>query len=832
MRVSSPTSHLAIAPGDRREIPIDVINTLSVIDGVTARVVGLPEKNVTARPSMLPLFPDASGQITLAIELPQTFPAGTHPLTIEVASRQPETPPEYVNVDLSVPIAPAIELVSRPEVVRARRTGRFIVTVTNRGNTLLDVDVAVTDPQKICSVTVQPAALQLPAGESAEAVVTVRGRRMWMGVDNDRALIAEATGRAVSDAMPGIGMIPVAAPDTTGIPAPRPPGAGDALPSEVAPKTVETHATITFRQRPYLTRGLLTALILFAIIALWAAAFLFGLSKVFSSDPLTKSAPASFFAATPPAAGATNGTGAGTGTAGGGANGAGAGAGTGSGTGGANEGATDGGSGTAANAAPAGSLPKTGTLPPGVGGAISGTVTAASSGEPVGRILVTALRVKADGTAVAVASAATQSDGTYQVAGLFPGPYYLKFEAPGFRTTYFPAATDTAGAKKLNASTGGVTPGGDAVVIGLPATITGKVDFGDITEPITATVSARLLGAASDAGAQNAVTIPDVSTTADGTYTLRNLPAPGTYQLTFTAPGYEISTVQSRVTGGANRFVSAAVLSAGNVQITGTVTDGVNPLGGATVSLSVGGQQISTGTPTVGQVGHFVIDNLPTPATYILTVSKDGYGKVSQVIDLGPSGQQGELTVALTAGTGVVTGTVTGIGGAGVGGATVVAGGLADPPQTTTVTDGAIGTFQLAGLPVPGSYTLTVTAPGYAEQTVPVVLAADAVLPPLNITLVPSSGVITGRVLDAKGAGIPRASVSVTDGQKAWPVVTTSASAGSSAGSFTVADLPAGQYTVTATAVDTSGNAQSRTTLVNVVPGSPVTLLFTMTGGG
>ncbi len=438
----------------------------------------------------------------------------------------------------------------------------------------------------------------------------------------------------------------------------------------------------------------------------------------------------------------------------------------------------------------------------------------------------TTRRVKADGSTVQVASAATQADGTYQVAGLFPGPYVLRFEAPGFRTTYYPTATSEADAKKLAATTGSVNTSGDAVVIGLPATISGKVDFGDITEPQTATVSARLLGA----GAGGPTVIPDVKTSADGSYKFANLPAPGTYTLTFVADGYETSTMQTTVTGGANRFVSASVLSAGAAQISGTVTDGTSPLGGATVSITVNGQQQSTGTPTVGQVGHFVIGNLPTPATYILTVSKDGYGQVSQVIDLGPSGQQGDLTIVLTAGTGVVTGTVTAADGSPVGGATVTAGGLADPPQTTTLTDGPVGTFRLEGLPVPGSYTITVSAPGFADQTVPVALAADAVLPPIGVTLTPAMGSITGQVLGADGKGVVSAAVSVTDGQKVWPVVTTSASGGTPAGSFTVAGLPSGRYTVTATVVDASGTATSQTRLAAVAPGPPVSLSFPMGG--
>lgn len=867
MRVSSPTSQLAIRPGGHGDLAVDVINTDAVIDGITARIIGLPAKSVQSRPAMLPLFPDASGQITLAIDLPETFPAGTHPLTVEVASRQPEIGSEYVNVDVTVPQAPAIEVVGRPETVRARRTGRFIAAVTNRGNVALDVDISVDDPQKACSIEVVPRSVSLAPGEAAEAVVTVRGRRIWMGTEQDRALRILAGARPIapgrmparfpngeyddlrgdsSAPLPGGSDAPAA--ETTdattvlaAVPAASNAAAGlavdgatagstagaaadgssvDGAADEAAPAAppLQAGAPITFRQRPYLTRGLLTALILLAIIAVWAAVFLFGLAKVFAGDPLTKEAPASFFAATPAANAAANGGAAGSGTAGSGAAGAGGAGAAGSGAAGA--------AGASGGAAPAGALPKSGTLPAGVGGAISGTVTSASSGEPVPRILVTALRVKSDGSTVPAASAATQADGTYQVAGLFPGPYELKFAAPGFRTTYFPSAATQADAKQLTATTGGVATGGNAVVIGMPASITGSVDFGDTTTPTTATVSARLLGKSTGAK----VVIPDVKTAANGTYTFKNLPAPGTYVLTITTKGYETATTQTTLTGGANRFVSATVLSAGNAQIAGTVTDGTAPLGGATVAITVNGQQQTTGTPTVGQVGHFAIGNLPTPATYILTVSKEGYGQVSQVIDLGPSGQQGDLTIALTAGTGIVSGTVTGINGAPVGGATVTAGGLTNPPTTTTLTDAPVGTFRLEGLPVPGSYTITVTAPGYAPQTVPVTLAADTVLPPITVPLTPSMGVITGVVTGANGAGIAGVAVSVTDGVKVWPVVTTSASPGTPAGSFTVAGLAAGHYTITATALDAAGNPQSVTTLADVTPGKPVSVSLKMGG--
>ena len=157
------------------------------------------------------------------------------------------------------------------------------------------------------------------------------------------------------------------------------------------------HQTLIFRQRPYLTRGLLTALILLSIIALWAFAFLLGISQVFGGDPFTKTTPPSFYASHP-IVGTSAGATAGTDEAGGGA-------------------------------APAGALPKQGALPAGVGGSIAGIVTAASNGEPVGRILVEARRLDRYGVWVAVASAATQADGSFEIAGLFPDTFVLALSA-------------------------------------------------------------------------------------------------------------------------------------------------------------------------------------------------------------------------------------------------------------------------------------------------------------------------------------------------------------------------------------------------------------------
>src|SRR5690242_16814692 len=71
----------------------------------------------------------------------------------------------------------------------------------------------------------------------------------------------------------------------------------DLPPDWVAPdaEPVTGSVDVQLRQRPMISRGLMTACILASIVALWAGAFLFGLAKVFASQPPTKQAPASLF---------------------------------------------------------------------------------------------------------------------------------------------------------------------------------------------------------------------------------------------------------------------------------------------------------------------------------------------------------------------------------------------------------------------------------------------------------------------------------------------------------------------------------------------------------
>lgn len=789
MRVATDTRHLEVEPGDSTSVVVEVVNTDDIIDGVSAHIIGLPDTYVSASPAMLPLFPDTAGKVTLGLAVPTSHPAGRHPLTVQVVSHGTQKPPSYVDIDLDVAARPGMRMTVRPKLVRARRSGRFVLEVANHGNVPLDVTLRAYDPDRGVEVTFTPERRRLEPGVVAPVLVDVRGPRMFTGAEIDRTVVLGASGRAITAAprLPDHHALAALADDQPTASIPK--VTGDQPPESAAEIVLERETTVQLRQRPLISRGLLTVLILVSIVAVWAAIFLLGLGKVFASDPMTKQAPASFFASlNNPDGGSGGGSGGGAGGSGG------------AGGGGA------GGSGGAGGAAPAGALTKSGQLPPGMGGAISGTVTAANDQQPVGRILVQAYRMSSKGL-VQMSSAASQADGTYTLAGLFPTDYYIQFSASGYVPQWYPATPTQAGAQPVTAVAQGSTSNINASIVGEPATISGKVDPGDTLTPVITTVTARPL-----LGKQTGQPVATTKTSG-GSYTLPALPAPGSYQLTFTTEGYESSTLVDSVGGGDKRLEPTVVLGASTGQISGLISDGTAPLGGASVSTTVNGSPLTVLTPTTGQVGDYVLANLPTPATYVITVSSPGHGTATRIVDLAAGQSKSALNVPLASGTGTVSGKVIGPDGQPLGGATVTVGGAVnssgDNPTATTLTSGSPGTFAINRLTAPGSYTLTASMDGYAPASVPVTLADDGAPQSVTIRLFAKLGSIAGTIRSSSGT-FAGATITATNGRQSW--TTTS---NSSDGGYRLADLQPGSYSVTVTA---AGKDQ-QTALVTVVAG-------------
>jgi len=408
---------------------------------------------------------------------------------------------------------------------------------------------------------------------------------------------------------------------------------------------------------------------------------------------------------------------------------------------------------------------------------------------------------------VLVSSAATQGDGGYSLVGLLPGSYKLHFTEGGFQDLWYPAGTSEAAATPVAVDALALTGGIDATVTGNPGSISGAVDTGQaVRVPVTVNVLA-------EQGTTSAP-IPPVITDAGGHYSLGQLPTPGTYDLSFSAAGYQAGSDVEQLGGGENRIANTVRLTAGGGEIDGVVSDGTNPLGGVAITATANGQTATSATPTAGAIGHFALTGLGTPATYLLTFTKAGFGTKSISIALGPGQIKNDLAVALVGGTGTVSGLVSGplVPGAAVGalgGVTVTVNGGMAPVTTQTLTAGATGTYIVSGLVTPGDYTVTFSRPGYTGQTLPVSLVSSGSASGVNTTLSLAVGVISGTVSCSPcpagvGPVLGGVAVAVADGTSADARTTvTSATAAPSptpsspSVNFVVTGLATGGYSVT-----------------------------------
>jgi hypothetical protein len=368
---------------------------------------------------------------------------------------------------------------------------------------------------------------------------------------------------------------------------------------------------------------------------------------------------------------------------------------------------------------------------------ISGKVDPGDALSPV-TTTVTARPITGPDNGLPAAVTTTAADGSYTLQHLpAPGSYELTFVTQGYQTS---TLTDTV--------TGGDQRLEPTITLGAaPGAIGGIVSDG--STPIGGAIVTTTLN-----GTPLAVTTP--TTGQVGAYVLDGLATPGTYVVTYTAPGHGSVTRIVDLTAGQRIGTENVTLTSGTGSVSGVLLgpDGKG-LGGATVT--VGGAQTTSGsgglpqttTLTSGTVGSFAISGLPAPGAYTLTFSLPGYQPATVPVTLSGNGAPPQVSVTLSADLGSITGrigevrtvdgTTTTITSTFVG-ATVTA---TNGSQTWTVTSSAAGGalsnggYLISNL-VPGTYSVTVTAPGLQQQTGIVVVAAGRTAT-LDLTLTKTS---------------------------------------------------------------------------------------------
>jgi len=441
------------------------------------------------------------------------------------------------------------------------------------------------------------------------------------------------------------------------------------------------------------------------------------------------------------------------------------------------------------------------------GGTISGTVSSASTGQPLEAIEVCA-STRRRGFACAHSNAA----GQYTIAGLRPGEYAVEFEAAkGYLQTKFPHRVTVA----AEVTTGGVDaamqPGGR---------ITGQVREAATGNPLSGVRAcayqqkeyANLFGVCAE-------------TDADGAYTIEGL-ASGDWVVGFSvragdlagqffadASSIEEATPVTVTTGAATENVNASLVGGG--EISGIVTGAAGaPLEGAEVCVRSAGEEPHEyrcantdggGIYTVSGLanGLYELEFDDFAKGYGRQYYDDVYWSVSATLVPVAVGANSEGIDAQLHRGGKIAGTVTDAAtGQPLKGIEVCPREI--PPEGETpggflggcVLTGGSGEYELSGI-TPGEYEVSFSAPNH--RFVPqklakhVIVAAEATDPGVDAAMAPG-GRISGEVTDEAGASLAGAEVcaSATVAElNLGGCATTNAQ-----GDYTIAGLEAATYKV------------------------------------
>ncbi|BBB90376.1 carboxypeptidase regulatory-like domain-containing protein [Methylomusa anaerophila] len=319
----------------------------------------------------------------------------------------------------------------------------------------------------------------------------------------------------------------------------------------------------------------------------------------------------------------------------------------------------------------------------------------------------------------------------------------------------------------------------------------------DGTNPLSgATVSVTVNGTAQTA-----------STNSAGVASFTNIPT-GTYAFTAAMAGYTSNTAANvAITNGATASAAISLTrQTGNASI--TVTDGTNPLSGATVSVTVNGTAQTASTNSAG-VASFT--NIPT-GTYAFTAAMAGYASNTAANVAITNGATATAAISLTRQTGNASITVTD-GANPLSGATV---SVTVNGSVQTATTNGSGVASFANIPS-GTYTFTASKSEYNDNTVSVTIT--------------SGGTAAAAVALARQTG--NVNITVTDGANPLSSVTVSVTVNGSlqtattngSGVANFSNIPTGTYTFTAS----KSGYNSNTASVAVASGSPAAATVALT---
>ncbi|SDO43243.1 Carboxypeptidase regulatory-like domain-containing protein [Nakamurella panacisegetis] len=797
MRVSVTPQRIELEEETPFKVAITVTNTGDLIGGYHLRILGADPAWVRLESENLSLFPDTSQTVTATITIPRGLGAGDRRIAIQVRELTPPQAISVAEIDILVPSRQALKLSLSPMTVICGSVGRFGLVLENTGNTTVEARPIGLDPEEKIEFTFLPPVVTLAPGEHVITDLRAKAKRRWFGTP-----VVRAFGLAIApDDVLAAPLIPEPGPGA----GPRHRKVAGAI-APVPPK-IEPLATGSMLQKARLARGAISLLSLLLAVSVFAIVITIALSRLVGVSAADRDL------AIQVAAARQSNSASGTST-------------------------------------------------------LGGTVKLLTDGSPAAGVAVELF--DANSTASPLTSTATNDKGVWTLPSLAEGSYKLRFRGAGFAEIWYPSALTGADAKAVQLQAGQKLTNLAITLGGLPATVSGTVLGDDVAAavltvsipatdlprggaPPTGTATLPLVTAqpvptagapavtrstapkttaaattsAPADGANGGAVVQTVPIGADGTFSVPDLPSPAVYDLTVAKAGYATATQRIDLSGGEDRKGVELRLRTGDGLISGTVTGPDGPLAGAVVTATTGKTVVTTVSLTTGAVGTFTLRGLVTPGTYTVTVTKDNFTTASSTLTLAAGQKLTGVQLSMARSSGSLTGMVTLLGtGKAAPGVSVTITTGDTTVSTVTQSTGSIGAWTVAGLPVPGAYTVTFSRADLQSQTVAVSLDATGKLTSgsgstaggIAVGMKSASAVISGTVTQRSANGtvqkVGQAVITLSSGTDTYTVNSASLPS-SSLGRYEITGITPGTYTLSANRPGTS----------------PTTVIVTVTAG-
>jgi large repetitive protein len=400
-------------------------------------------------------------------------------------------------------------------------------------------------------------------------------------------------------------------------------------------------------------------------------------------------------------------------------------------------------------------------------GEIQGQVLAAGTLQPIAGAQVNAL----DFNGSVVTSVYSDSQGSFVITGLAQGQYVISASAGGFQSNHVGAIvlanTTTPVQLQLNQDFGFIN---GTAAPGVPGT---TIQLFDINNLLIGTVVAD----------------------GNGTFSFSGV-APGSYVLTATTPGYAVQSVGAIVQPGQTANVSFT-LTPNPASISGTVLDtGMQPIVNAVVRI-LDLNETTIGFGYTDSNGSYSIGNLPA-GSFVVVASAPEYVTGSVGVTLGPGENKPGVDFTLGANAGGISGQVTDATNPAIfiAGAVVLIRSISDGNVVATASTDQTGSYLIEHL-LPGAYTVTVSAPSYADQSVGANVVSGETTG-ASVALLPLPGSIVGSVINSLGVPVTGSEINVKLMDSNQAVIQSLLA--NESGVFFFASVAPGVYTVIASA--------------------------------